>query len=432
MDPERDAAEALRVRALSMQLIEQHPFWGYLLLQMKVQYDRAVPAYGVTDGVHRVWLNPARTVALSTRELGFVLLHLLGHQLLAVTSRMRGRDPVLWGQASDYAVNRLIVGIAHPTEWGEPMYLPVEGALLSDAYDTLTVEAIYERVAARARRVVVDGSEWDTVVPRPDSNNESPEDGDGAGDAPTDDRGDSSASAPEWAGRLLPDHGGGVDVHLSETSMHEDTIREELLDRLEQAVALHQSQDSRGELPHGVERLVGERRPTVPWQRVLWRHVTPVITREDYDPRRPNRRWLAEGVYVPGLGGEQVALVVVALDTSGSMTKEALAAACAEIRAIASGVADLRLVVADANVQEVVTMDELEPWLRRRRPKGGGGTDHRPVFQWVADQRLHPELFIGITDLETQLPEAPPGYPVLWVTPRKHGDAPWGQVVVMG
>ena len=257
IDPERDAAEALRVRALTMQLIEQHPFWGYLLLQMKVQYDRAVPAYGVTDGVHRVWLNPARTVALSTRELGFVLLHLLGHQLLAVTSRMRGRDPVLWGKASDYAVNRLIVDIAHPTEWGEPMYLPVEGALLSDAYDTLTVEVIYERLAARARPVVVDGGDGDTVVPRPDSNNESPEEGDGAGDAPTDDRGDSSASAPEWAGRLLPDHGGGVDVHLSETSMHEDTIREELLDRLEQAVALHQSQDSRGELPHGVERLVG-------------------------------------------------------------------------------------------------------------------------------------------------------------------------------
>jgi predicted metal-dependent peptidase len=54
------------------------------------------------------------------------------------------------------------------------------------------------------------------------------------------------------------------------------------------------------------------------------------------------------------------------------------------------------------------------------------------VFAWIQEQRLHPDLFVGLTDLESQFPEQAPGYPVLWVTPRRHGTAPWGHVVEVG
>lgn len=50
----------------------------------------------------------------------------------------------------------------------------------------------------------------------------------------------------------------------------------------------------------------------------------------------------------------------------------------------------------------------------------------------MREQRLHPDLCIGITDLESSFPEQAPGYPVLWVTPRRHGTAPWGHVVELG
>ena len=61
--------------------------------------------------------------------------------------------------------------------------------------------------------------------------------------------------------------------------------------------------------------------------------------------------------------GEQVGLVVVALDTSGSMSPADLAAACAEIRSLAVNVGDLRLVVADAKVSLSISGggDVLEP-----------------------------------------------------------------------
>jgi predicted metal-dependent peptidase len=387
-----------------MQLIEVHPFWGYLLLQMKVEFDSTIPAFGTTDGVQWVWLNPVRTATLSLRELGFVLLHLLAHQLFAVTARRRGRDPMTWARATDYAVNRMVAAIDNPLRWDEAMYEPVPGALLDSAYDALAVEAIYERLASRR----LPANKADQGAPEPDP---------------------VGTDAAELFGMTVQDHGGAVDVHLPVAEHLDEGLREELLDRFEQAIAQHHAQGDRGDLPGEVDRLVDARHPRVPWRRLLWRHVSSSLSRDEYDPRRPNRRWLAEGLYLPGPGAERVELVIVALDTSGSMSTNALSDACAEIRAIASEVADIRVLIADRQVHEVITMNELDDWLATRRPRGGGGTDHRPVFRWIEEQRLAPELFIGLTDLETTLPPTPPGFPVLWVTPPGHGPVPWGRVV---
>jgi predicted metal-dependent peptidase len=89
----------------------------------------------------------------------------------------------------------------------------------------------------------------------------------------------------------------------------------------------------------------------------------------------------------------------------------------------------MTLILADAKVQEVVPFEGLESFLLRATMKGGGGTDHRPVFEWLAENRLRPDLFIGLTDLFTRLPTVRPHFPVLWVTPSKHGTAPWGTLV---
>ena len=56
----------------------------------------------------------------------------------------------------------------------------------------------------------------------------------------------------------------------------------------------------------------------------------------------------------------------------------------------------------------------------------------RPVFAAVAERRLQPDVFIGLTDLESVFPERAPAYPVLWVVPTEHGEAPWGRVVEVG
>lgn len=381
--------EAARISAQRMRMLELHPFWGFLLLQVRIVPDTALPALAATDCVKHIWYNPKRTKHLDNEQLGFVLAHEIGHMVYATFERARGRDAYLWNQATDFAINRIVAAIPRPG-LGGPLYRPVPGILLDRRYDGLIAEAIYERL-------VEDGT---------------------------------ATRGPERVtvkGRPADDHGGKLDIHFPDGLPAE--AREEVADRMRAAIAYAEAQAVRGDVPGDVERAFGVDRARVPWQRVFRRFVNTALAQDEYDPQRPNLRWATQGFVVPSIRAERVGTVVVALDTSGSMDPGQIASACGELRVLAREVMDFRLLVADASVQEVVTLDGLEAWLARRRARGGGGTDHRPVFEWVRRNRLTPDVFVGITDLFTRLPERPPPYPVLWVVPARHGEARFGKVV---
>jgi predicted metal-dependent peptidase len=62
-------------------------------------------------------------------------------------------------------------------------------------------------------------------------------------------------------------------------------------------------------------------------------------------------------------------------------------------------------------------------------PKGGGGTNFRPVFDWVEKNGVAPACLVYLTDLCcTEFPDATPGYPVLWVTDSRR-TAPFGETL---
>ena len=49
------------------------------------------------------------------------------------------------------------------------------------------------------------------------------------------------------------------------------------------------------------------------------------------------------------------------------------------------------------------------------KPKGGGGTDYRPVTQWIWQEGLEPICVLWFTDLECSHFPPEPAYPVLWI-----------------
>jgi|ERR1700694_4557922 len=61
-------------------------------------------------------------------------------------------------------------------------------------------------------------------------------------------------------------------------------------------------------------------------------------------------------------------------------------------------------------------------------PKGGGGTDFRPVFDWVEANDIRPACLIYLTDLCCSSYPALPDYPVLWVTDSRRA-APFGETL---
>jgi predicted metal-dependent peptidase len=417
-DTDTIAAELERISTLRMQMLEMHPFWGYLLLQVKVVPAPQLKCIAATDCVRHIWFNPTHTRHLSTAQLGFVLAHEVGHQVFASGPRQRGRNPHLWNCATDYAINRIVAMIEHPGKPGRQLYevpngtLPELGELkilLDHQWEGMIAEAIYEYLAAKD-------------LPEPVSVTLTlPVDGEGDGSG----EGGSVLEIPN-----LTDHGGGLDVHLPEGLTPGQ--REVLVDRLAAAVGHWRDQGTRGDIPGNVQRRFrpGEA-ARLPWRQVLHAYAQQATARDDYSLARPNRRYLAQDLVVPGLYSERTGHIVVAVDTSGSVTAAQLDAVGGELAHLADEVAEMTLIVADAEVREVVTLDALPAYLARAEMVGGGGTDHRPVFDWVAEHRLQPDLFIGLTDLYSRFPKRAPSYPVLWVVPERHRDAPWGRVLTL-
>ena len=153
--------------------------------------------------------------------------------------------------------------------------------------------------------------------------------------------------------------------------------------------------------------------------------------RNDYSGTPPNRRYISQGFYLPSLRSLELPAVVVAVDTSGSVTEEDLAQFAAEISGILEAYeTEITVIYCDSGINgepEVFTREDLPLKLQAR---GGGGTDFRPPFKFVAEHDLTPACLIYLTDLECSRFPSDPGYPVLWARIGKYGDnPPFGEVI---
>jgi predicted metal-dependent peptidase len=162
--------------------------------------------------------------------------------------------------------------------------------------------------------------------------------------------------------------------------------------------------------------------------RAILRDFVAATTPADYRWTPPNRRYIAAGFYLPSVFREGVDAIVIGVDTSGSIGTHELEQFAGEISAIAEEAQpeSIHVVYCDAAVQSWQQFGSSE--TIQLEPKGGGGTDFRPVFEWVEQNQIEPVCLIYLTDLCCHLYPAPPEYPVLWVNDSRC-TAPFGETV---
>lgn len=395
------AEEVRRLGVVRLQMLDHHPFWGHLLMSTRLVASPGLGAIAATDCCRTIWYDPERTAALDLPELGFVLAHELGHVLYESRDRRQGRQRHLWNCATDYAINRVVAHITSAID-GAALYRPPAGVLLDPRFDDRIAEVIYEVLAAEqpAPPSII-------VV--------------------------SLAGSGGQRGLQIPnvmDHGGGIDVHLPRELT--DAERDEVATRIASAVSAWHESGQRGSVPGSlIEEVRVQPSGRIPWTVLLREWVDAVTGVDEYTLARPNRRYLQYDIVAPGLYGERVGHAVIAVDTSASVSPAQLAAIARELRPLNALAEQCTVIIADAEVQAVVSGAELEQFLRRGQFPGRGGTDHRPVFRWLEEHHVQPDLFVGLTDLYSRFPTQPPGWPVLWITPQKHGRAPFGRVIAM-
>ncbi len=131
----------------------------------------------------------------------------------------------------------------------------------------------------------------------------------------------------------------------------------------------------------------------------------------------------------PDLRSERV-VVVVAIDTSGSIEGKQLSSFVSEVIAISRIAPNVEgyVLTCDAAVHDVIPFDSFS--TSTFKPRGGGGTDFRPVFAWVEAAGVEPAVLVYLTDGDGLFPDTQPPYPVVWVIDgESSAGIPFGEVV---
>ena len=136
--------EMRRVSLFRMDLPQKHPFWGALAFQISFIPNPGMKGFAATDCTSRVWFNPVYTRHLTQRQLGFVMLHELGHVVLISSERQRGRDRHLFNVASDYKINEMVSKVTMPGYGHRPLYDPPGGEMPDIGEVNIYLEPAYD------------------------------------------------------------------------------------------------------------------------------------------------------------------------------------------------------------------------------------------------------------------------------------------------
>ena len=354
-------------------LVLEHPFIGNVALNLPYIVDYGVKT-AATNGKN-IRYNPHFVDSLNDEERKFLVAHECLHPMLEHTYRRNGRNHKRWNQAADYVINKLLDD--------EKIGKMPQGGLLDNNIHQAgggTTDGIYN------------------ILPEPD------DDGNNGHGDPLDDCNDGGDTPAEQAQQEA-----------------EWKVR---------VAQVAQAAKMMGKMSAGLERLVGEiLKPKVDWRDVL-RKFLEKCKSDQRTWSKFNRRFLAQGIYLPSVSGESLGEIAFAVDCSGSITQEVIDQFAAEILSAKEdgNPTKIHVVYFDSEVSHYECYgrdDDLDI-----KPHGGGGTAFSPVFEYFAEHDINPVACVFLTDLCCNDFGEQPDYPVLWVS-TDEGTAPFGEVVLM-
>ena len=321
---------------------------------------------------------------LNDAELRFLVLHECYHKLyrhLTTWQWMYQEHPQAANMACDYVINIKLV------DDNKDGFATMTGALTMGCLDN------------KYRG-------WDSAKVFKDLKDQSQGGGQGQG------QGQGQGGAGQGQGTGFDDH--GWDEAQEMTPAERGELAREIDEAIRQGALMAGKVGSGGD--RDLEALL---QPQIDWREVLRDFITATCAGNDYSTwRRPNRRFIGAGVYLPSGISERIGEIVVAIDTSGSIRGAQLAAFLSEVKAIAETVNPdaVRVLYWDTGVcgDEVYVGDEVQRLVQSTKPKGGGGTMVECVPQYLQDKQIKAQCVIVLTDGYLGGSWGQWNHPVLW------------------
>jgi len=373
LDP---APEALSRAKIKLMLKKDVAFFATLILQTPVYWVTAdeIPT-AATNGIN-LYINPEFFLSLDTEEKLFLILHEIMHNVYNHVTRRGFRDPNTWNEAADYVINDDLIQ--------RGFKMPKDGLHNLD-YRGMSADEVYELLMDRKNK---GGSN----APSPWPDLQEPQ-GSGAG-------------------------GGQQNSNHQTPSMSQPTaeeIEEHNKNLLTQATQASQmAGDKAGTIPGSLQReLENLLYPVLPWDEILGQFLFS-LSKDDYSWKKPNRRFISQGLILPSLHSDGIGKIAFAIDTSGSVSESDFNRFISEIGYVFQRYKPKEIdimqfdSVLQSNDRILNTNDFMELEF-----KGGGGTQIEPVIDAYKDGDA--KALIILTDgYLYHGEELDPGKPVVW------------------
>ena len=364
-----------------------HPYFGMLASRLKQEPKEGLRGYA-SNG-KRFLYDPEFLGRRSVEEVMFILTNCVMHHVLAHQQRQLGRKGALWQLATDYAINNLL----HKNGVTIPL-----GANFNEEFEGMYAEEIYDALKENFFGDTEDAFGSDDVPPRPG--------------IPGEDEGADESGAFANLGNIEEE----LDAQNESEWQYAASVAREVAGR-------------KSAMPSGMERLGKKvKAADVDWRFELYNAINRHM-RNNYAFMPPNKKHIWRGVALPSLASDTLSLCV-AVDTSGSINEALLGAFMEEFKNIMTSfpAVKIELIIADARVHAHHTFQGGE---RMDFPlKGGGGTDYRPVFEYVEANLPMTTMLLYFTDGDGWFPRIPPAYEVLWALSRP-AKTPFGRPLVI-
>lgn len=356
-------------------LILNHPFFATIMLGLKFNENKEIQT-AFTDGKQLAY-NPQFIESLNLAKTVGLIAHECLHVSYLHHTRKGARDIKKWNIAADFAINQLLIdsGFSLP-----------EGGCIDKQYKDLSAEEIYSKL--------------------PDM----PPDKDQKEDQNNDEGGN-----------------GGVEQPKAQTQGELNQIEAETKQLVAQAAQIAKQQ---GKLPAHLQRLVNELlEPKVNWKDLLNNFLTE-ITKNDYTFKKPNKRYISRGLYLPSLESIEKGKFVLIIDTSGSVDEKLLSDFVSEMQGILNDCANsITVYHVDTEIQRIEEIQSDEQ-IDIQQIYGGGGTDFKPAFDHIEKNGIETAAIVYFTDGYCNSFPQELNIPTLWaIYDNKSFKEPFGQTI---
>ena len=352
-----------RLTKARVKMLLKHPFWGNLATRLKLVEASDWCSTAATDGRH-FYYSTEFINKLDDEELVFLFGHEVGHCVYNHMGRRGDRRADVWNMAGDYLINDMLI------ENNVGRKITKVDILWDPKYRGMTSDEIYAKLMEGAITIKM------TLDMHMDGSGEEGEgkDADGKGSD-----GKSKSS--------------GIKIDPETAKQIQDELKDAVLQSAQAAGA--------GNTPAGIRRLIQQfTAPKMAWQDLLRIQLESSL-KSNYSFMRPSRKGWHTGAVLPGMLPDEQLDVVIALDTSGSISEDMIRDFLSEVKGMMDmyNSYNIQVFTFDTEVYNLqVFTEDNGSELSEYNILGGGGTDFDVCYNFMKDEGIEPKQFIMFTD----------------------------------